>query len=223
MTFYLSFFVFILSLIAGLALMIAAKDMRRDKFLLLTAVHIIFLFGFIASLLLRKNDNADSYNYFFMTFICSGVILSGLAWRSFAPLFLKIYFSIFILTIPLFLFSPSMLLNFLLTMNYKETNGPVFKLEDKYFLEKQNNTQNGNGIPHYKIIVEHGIYHQTIQRDIIFGGKLDSIKMLDYQKGKSFQIRGYTSKSTYVSSEVDSTEVTIPLKVIKQGDVEYHL
>ena len=133
MSFYLSLFIFIISLICGLTLMIAAKDMRREKFLLLTSVHVIFLFAFIASLLLRKKDSPESYNYFFMIFICSGVILSGLSWRSKAPIPLKIYFSIFALTIPLFMFSPSMLLNFLLTMNYNSNNGPSFNIYQQYY------------------------------------------------------------------------------------------
>ena len=36
-------------------------------------------------------------------------------------------------------------------------------------------------------------------------------------------LRGYSGKTTFVSSEVDSADVMIFLKVVKQGDVEYHL
>ena len=75
MIFYLILFVFILSLIIGLILMITGKDMRREKFLLLSTIHLIFIFAFIASLILRKNDGIGEYNYFFTAFICSGIIL----------------------------------------------------------------------------------------------------------------------------------------------------
>lgn len=223
MIFYLSLFLFILSLIIGLVLMIAGKDMRRDKFMLLASIHIIFLFAFIASLLLRKNDGVFVYNYFFTTFICSGIILSGLSWRSRSPVILRLYFTIFALAIPLFLFSPSMLLNFLLTMNFSSSNGPSFHLDDRYFLETQSTSWKQDDKPHYKVILKHGLYHQTIQRDIVFGGKLDSVKVLKEDQGKSMLLRGYSGKTTFVSSEVDSADVMIFLKVVKQGDVEYHL
>jgi hypothetical protein len=223
MIFYFSLFIFIISLILGLALMIAGKNMRRDRFLLLTTIHVIFLFAFIASLLLQKQKEIVVNNYFFTAFICSGIIMSGLAWRSDSPKILRIYFSIFALTIPIFLISPSTLLNFLLTMNFKNTNGPVFELYDQYYLETQTTSRQADNFPHYKLTLKKGMFHQTIQRDISFSGKLDSIKVLEMEKEKSILVRGYTSVSTHVSVDVDSAEVLIPLKVVKQGDVEYHL
>ena len=36
-------------------------------------------------------------------------------------------------------------------------------------------------------------------------------------------IRGYTSKTTFVSNDVDSIEVMVKLKTYRPGDVEYHL
>lgn len=223
MSFYLSLFVFIASLIAGLALMIAGKDMKRDRFLLLSALHGIFLFGFIASILLKKNDSENIYNYFFMAFVCSGIILSGLSWRSQSPFALRIYFSIFILTIPMFLFSPSMLLNFLLTMNYSSTSGPVFQVTGRYFIERQTTTTSADGIPHYKLIVKKGMFHETILRDIIFGGTLDSLRLIEFEKGIGIKIRGYTSRTTHVSMDVDSADVEVTLISNKPGSVEYHL
>ena len=108
-------------------------------------------------------------------------------------------------------------------MNFTGTNSPVFNLKDQYFLETQNISHQHDDIPHYKLILKRGIFHETIQRDISFGGKLDSVNILDFDKGKSLLLRGYTSKNTYVSAEIDSAEVMILLKVTKQGDVEYHL
>ena len=202
--------------------MIAGKDMQREKFLLLASIHLIFLLAFIASLLLLKNNGVVVYNYFFTAFICSGIILSGLSWRSKSPVILRWYFSLFAFTLPLFLLSPSLLLNFLLTMSFSNT-GSSFHLYDKYFLETQNNSSQLKDYPRYKAILKHGIFHQTIQRDIEFGGILDSVKIIENEKGKILLLRGYTSKITRVSSDVDSADVTILLKVIKQGDVEYHL
>ena len=160
MVFYFSLFVFIISLIIGLALMIAGKNMKRDKFLLMTTIHVVFLFGFIASLLLQHQKETISHNYFFTAFICSGIIMSGIAWRSDSPKFLRVYFSIFVLTIPIFLISPSLLLNFLVTMNFKSSNGPVFNLTDQYYLETQTTSRQAENIPHYKLTLKKGMFHQ---------------------------------------------------------------
>jgi hypothetical protein len=223
MGFYFSLFIFIISLIIGLAIMIAGKNMRRDKFMLLTSLHVIFLFGFLASLLFQKSQGIVSNNYFFTAYICSGIIMSGLSWRSESPKILRIYFSIFALTIPVFLISPSLLLNFLVTMNFKSTNGPEFHLIDKYYLETQSTTRKADNFPHYKLIQKKGMFHQNIQRDISFNGKIDSVKVISIAKGKSILLRGYTSNRTYVSLDIDSTEVEVPLRVIRQGELEYHL
>ncbi len=203
--------------------MIIGKDMRREKFLLLSSIHLIFIFAFIASLILRKNDGIGEFNYFFTAFICSGIILSGLSWRSNSPVLLRLYFSIFIITIPLFLFSPSMLLNFLLTTNFKSSIGPAFHLQDQYFLETQSTSKILDNKPHYKLIFKRGIFHQTIQRDIVFGGKLDSVKVIEIVPDKNMILRGYSNKTTYVSSEIDSVDAKVLLKVVKNGDVEYRL
>jgi hypothetical protein len=150
-------------------------------------------------------------------------LLCGLAWRSECPKILRIYFSIFALTIPLFIFSPSMLMNFLLTMNYSSTNGPTFPLYGNYFIEEQNSGgQDGTSIK-YKVILKKGIFHQTIQRDISFEKKLDSIRVLEVNPGMNISLRGYTSTKTHVSSEIDSMDVVVPLFNDKPGSVQYQL
>lgn len=223
MSFYLSLFLFILSLIIGLAFMIGGKGMSRDKFMLLASMHGILFFAFIASLILRENNSFGINNYFFTAFICSGIMLSGLSWRCPAPIAMRIYFSLFTITLPMFLISPSMLLNFLLTMNYSSTNGPSFHLYQRYFIEEQGMQAGHSVVPHYKVILKRGIFHQTIQRDIEFGNKLDSIKVLTIDPGMTIDIRGYTSTRTYVSSKVDSMDVTIQLFDNKPGSVQYQL
>jgi hypothetical protein len=218
MTFYLSLFLFIISLITGLVLMISWRNLSRERFVLLATMHAILLMGFIASLLLRQEKNSP--NYFFMIFICSGVILSGLAWRSQAPKILRTYFSIFILTIPLFLLSPSRLLNFLLSMKFSTTTGPSFDLGSRFFLEKQHAATEK---PSYKVIRKRGFFHKTIQRDIQFGGELDSVRVLRFESGMFIHLRGFTSKKSYVSIKIDSTDAEVRLVSRKPGTIEYKL
>jgi len=222
MVFYLSLFIFIASLVIGLVLMISWRNLSRERFLLLTSIHSIFLVAFLASLFL-KGSVASGHNYFFTIYLCSGIVLSGLAWRSKAPKVLRGYFSIFLVTIPLFLLSPSRLLNFLHTMKFTNTTGASFDLGSRFFLEEQTSTTLQDGIPVYKVVRKNGFFYKTIQRDISFGGKLDSARVLDFQSNQFIRIRGYTSTVSYVSTEIDSSDTEVTLVKKGPGSIEYRL
>ncbi|MFZ7145818.1 MAG: hypothetical protein ACO1G6_10795 [Bacteroidota bacterium] len=221
MSFYIAIILFIVSVIAGLIISIIGKNTSKEKFFLYAAIHGMFLFAFIASLILQKDPHA--FNYFFLTYICSGLILSGLAWRSNTNTVLKIYFSIFIITIGMFILSPSRLVNFLLTTKYKDTLGESFLVKENFFLERQSSSMSSENMPLYKLIRKRGIFHSTIARDLNFNGQIDSIKVLDFDKSAQSIIRGYTSKSTYVSTIIDSSDVSISMKKKTQDGLEYKL
>ena len=222
MVFYLSLFIFIVSLVIGLVLMISWRNLSRERFLLLTSIHSIFLIAFLASLLL-KGSVSTGHNYFFTVYLCSGIVLSGLAWRSNAPKLLRAYFSIFILTIPLFLLSPSRLLNFLHTMKFTNTTGPSFELGSRFFLEEQSSAISQDGSPVYKVVRKNGFFYKTIQRDLSFGGKLDSVRVLDFESNQFIRLRGYTSSVSYVSTTIDSSDAEVTLVKKGPGSIEYRL
>ena len=123
----------------------------------------------------------------------------------------------------MFILSPSMLVNFLLTMKYTDVSGDSFLVRENFYLEEQNNYSDKNSFPHYKLIKKSGLFHSTIQRDLLFNGKLDSIKVLDFDKSDRGLIRGYTSSKTFVSTEIDSTDLEIILTKKSTDGVEYHL
>lgn len=224
MSFYLAIILFISSVIIGLVLMTILKNVSWEKFRLAALAHSMLLFAFVASLCLQKGKSeTGQFNYFFLIYFCSGVTLSGLVWRSRAPKWLRVYFSLFILGFPMFLFSPSMMVNFLLTTNYTDSLGPRFQVQGNLWLETQNTVMKTDSVPHYKLIRKRGLYRETLARDLVFGGKLDSIKVLDLQQGVSATLRGYTSTITYVSSDVDSMELEIPLVKYSRDNVEYRL
>jgi len=221
MSFYIAIICFLVSVSIGLLLLAAGNKISRQNLMLFGLFHTMLLFSFLASLVLSRGGDAP--NYFFLAYICSGVLISGPYVRSDFPLYLRIYFGLFALTLPLFLFSPSMLVNFLLTMSYSSSFGPKFPLVGKYYLEAQNVIKENDTNPHYKLMLKRGMYKQTIERDIMFNGKLDSVKVLDVNGAHSMRIRGYTSLTTYVSSMVDSLDVEVSLRKQKYGDVEYKL
>ncbi len=221
MSFYIAIIFFITAVVSGVISMIVGKNISKQKFILFAAIHGMLLFAFIASLILRKDPTA--YNYFFLIYICSGIVLSGIAWRSSIFIGLRIYFSLFAITIAMFILSPSRLVNFLLTTKYIETLGETFHVTENYFLERQNSSMHADDMPRYKLIRKRGIFHSSLQRDLNFNGKLDSIKVLEFDKSSLGLIRGYTSTKTFVSAQVDSADVEITLKKKTIDGLEYKL
>lgn len=221
MSFYIAIIIFITAVVTGVISMIVGKNISKEKFFLFAAIHGMLLFAFIASIILRKDPN--SYNYFFLIFICNGLVLSGIVWRSSIFIGFRIYFSLFALTIAMFILSPSRLVNFLLTTNYTDTLGETFHVTENFYLERQNSTMHADDIPRYKLIRKRGIFHSSLQRDINFGGKLDSIKVLEFDKSSLGLIRGYKSTKTFVSTQIDSVDVEIILKKKSNDGLEYKL
>jgi Ca2+/Na+ antiporter len=220
MAFYLGLFVFIISVVVGLIVLIAGKGLKNEKFLLLVTIHFLLLLASLAFFAIKKNESGQ-VNFFFMLLICSGLILSGLAWRSAVSKYFRYYFTLYMLSIPLFLISPSQLMNFLLTASFTGTHEPLVHLEGRYFLEKQNTSRKKNDTEYYKLILKKGMFHQTIQRDITFGNKLDSAKVIEFIEGQNMVVRGYTSVVTHVSSDIDSSDQTLQLLNKKAGEIEY--
>ena len=96
-------------------------------------------------------------------------------------------------------------------------------MKDNIYLERQSAAYNGNDQPLYKLIEKHGMFHQSISRDLDFKGRLDSIKLISYESHKAIDIRGYTSKKTYVSDETDSADLSIDLNQKKKDVIERKL
>lgn len=220
MIFYLSIAVYIGSVIAALVLMIAGRGMTLRQLLLLSATHGLFLVFFLITRLLA--DSTPSIQFPFLLFICSGTVLCGIVWRMNAPKPLRAYFSVFMLTFPLFLFSPSRFVNFLLTTKYVDSIGRSFPVKDAYYLEEQSPwARQGEQIA-YKLIAKKGMFHQTLCRDLDFKGALDSIHILDSKKD-SLQVRGFSHHTTFVSEQTDSTDIWLCLNPNRQPKIERKL
>jgi len=217
MNLYIAIILYILSIVAGLFLLASVKTIPKRRFFLLAALHFFFLVIFVLVKLIAYKSLSET-NWSFLLFICSGIVLAGLAWRSSVPALLRFYFSAFAFTLILFLFSPSRLMVFLLSGKYTETLGSTFPVRDEYFLEQQNTSS--TAFPTYKLIQKHGLFHQAIQRDIQFKGKLDSIRILEFTRGEKTIIRGYSSSITYVSTNTDSADATVPLVKMNQTTIE---
>jgi hypothetical protein len=212
---------YILSLVIALLFVFTAKKLHPGWFRMLAGIHLVLLVFFLFTFFAYDNESRPRLAFLF--FFCSGIIIGGLAFGMNKAIPFKIYFGLFDASVLLFLLSPSTLLNFLITAKLGQSDD-LIRVKEKYFLEIQNTFSTGSeNTIQYKLIRKTGMFHKTISRNINFNGKLDSVKVLDFQNEMAAEIRGYTSTKTFVTDEVDSTDVTINLNPTNKDVIQRRL
>jgi hypothetical protein len=216
---------YILSVVLALVFLFSGKNLRAGWFRIVASFHflvaVLFIFNFITS---DKYGSEETPKYFsFLLFICTGVVSCGLAFGVRAVLPFRIYFSVFGLSLVLFLVSPSTLFRFLITARLTNSEEQPLLVNNNIYLEKQNSSFNNDSCVLYKLVEKHGMFHQSIARNLDFKGSLDSIKIISFQSHKTVAIRGYTSKKTYVSAEKDSVDLNLDLNPKKKDIIERSL
>ncbi|MEO8150720.1 MAG: hypothetical protein ABI723_24015 [Bacteroidia bacterium] len=203
---------YILSLVAGLLLMIVGKKASESTFKKALLLHVLIAVVFIIALLIKSFSNSFniSATYFSLTFFCSGVALSGLIFRSKLNVLVKIYFGIFAASFLLFVSSPSTLFSIITKGKLKVENYDRFNIVDNYYLDKQSSfLGNKSSETKYKIVQKLGYFNKTISRDITFQNNLDSIKTLSFIQNKLATLRGYFQ----AENKTDSADVNVDLSI----------
>jgi len=221
MLLYVAIIGYILSNVIALALLFTGKKLNPGIFRLLATLHFVFGVFFIFNLITNKEETPRYVS--FLVFFCSGIITGGLALGTQKNIIIKVYFGLFCLSIFVFILSPSLLLNFLLTASFNR-HKDMMLLKENYFLERQTSTfsSDSSGVK-YKVIRKKGMFHETIARDLDFKGKLDSMKVLSYEDRKFILLRGYTSNKSFVEDKIDSVDVTIELIPTSKDLIERRL
>jgi hypothetical protein len=180
---------FITSLVGCLILTLSAKK-TEDKNLK-PAIRIHFLLGIIVLLFFTLNNNIEQFT---LAFFCYGLLLSGIIIRKNYHLLLKLYFGLFLLLLPFFVYSPSLLAYFI-TGNYNKVKSPqIINLKENYYLaEQQSMLGLNNELTTYKIYKKNGLYKKTILRNIDFGGKIDSTEVITFTDD-TLIIKGFLNK-----------------------------
>ncbi len=208
--------IYILSLVTGLVLMMVGARISKR---IINTLMIFHLLLFTAFLLVWRTGNDDqsffNHHFLFLFSICTGVILSGYALRMVANIILRIYFSLYLLTLPVFVYSPSTLISAIAFYKKADLAGkPYATGMENYYIEKHNSMlANMEGVILYKIVKRKAGITKTIARHIQLDCPPEHIG--------SFKITGDTlitflihcppgsSKSKEVSVEVKNTENTI--------------
>lgn len=221
MLLYVAIITYILSNIIALALVFTGKKLSPSWFRMLASLHLIFGLVFIFNLITNKEESPRYLS--FLIFFCSGIITGGLALGRETPLPLKIYFGLYCLSVFAFILSPSSVLNFLLTANVNQ-HDELLSVRENYFLEKQSSTfRTDSSGTSYKLIEKKGMFHKTIARDLMFGGNLDSFKVISYDPGMAVLVRGYVGTKNFVEERIDSTDIRIDLNPQKKDQIERRL
>ena len=167
---------FITSLVGCLILTLSSKKVSEKN--LKPAIIVHFVIGFLALLFTLLSSTIEKFN---LAFFCSGLLLSGIILRKNYHLLLKIYFGLFLLLLLFFVYSPSLLAYFI-SGNYSKVKSPqTINLKDNIYLaEQQSMLGLSNDFTTYKIYKKNGLYKKTLLRDIDFGGKIDSIQLINF-------------------------------------------
>lgn len=160
---------YILSIVAALILGMISKRFSEPALRLGLSIHV----GLIALTLLffLAFVEISTWHYLMLLSVCSGLALSGWVLRS--PTVhkaLKAYFGAWLLTVLLFLWSPSLL--FYTISGHLSDYRPEleFHLGSNTFLTEQQSMLNtGTSSGRFKVIRKYGIYNKTLVRNLDFG------------------------------------------------------
>lgn len=169
---------------------------------------LIIHFGLLAAALsLFTGHNHPVYvSLLFSAFIFTGILLFALIIRQNISLPLKIYSSVFILSLPLFIFSPSRLITFMTLGHLNAAHAGELHITDNYYLVKEHGMiqQNNNDVS-YKIIKRMGLFNKTLARSVQINFRPDSIKVLFLDNKSEMRLRVYHN----TAETIDSTDVSV--------------
>ncbi|MEO0312104.1 MAG: hypothetical protein RIQ89_1761 [Bacteroidota bacterium] len=154
MSFYITLIIYIVTAILALLLLAISKKVKPYIILLLSIVHMGALFLCILS---------DEAPWAPLVFLCCGLILAGCLLRNTKLILLKIYLSIFPLSIFVFMFRPSWLIN---TLSGNDSKHTSIHLSKNYYLESQA-MELTDGWQSFKLVKDYGIFYKSIKKDIV--------------------------------------------------------
>src|SRR5688572_8998187 len=110
MSTYLFISAYILSLLAALVLFITGKNRSRSGIGVVAVIHLACALWFLITCIRTPDDPG----YSFLAVLCSGLLGAGWLLRTTAVPALRIYFSLYLLTLLFFAWSPSRFTSFLI-------------------------------------------------------------------------------------------------------------
>ena len=196
---------YLVSLVATLTGSFFIRLIPSKVILMLTGIHFILLFIWIVTSFGSDSEVSGKGNFIFLACFCMGIIISAIMLRSGFHTLLKIYFSIFLISLPVFVIAPSRLLGFIVTGNFKTVNPQRYHLSENYYLVEQGRSPGTGDTVFYKLIREMGLFHATLSRNIMLPVSPDSVTSLRSFDKDSVPLRVYFHRQ----SQPDSFEILV--------------
>jgi hypothetical protein len=167
-------FFYLLSIIASLIVFLFNRHVSIVFSKIIVTLHLIT--GIMVLLLVFNESPITSWVSIF--FWCSGIYLAGDIVRKSFPLALKAYFIAFLLTLPVFIVSPSRIIQLVAGKGFGKPGEGRIRIVENYFLVKTSEPLDTNGFFRAKFIKEMGFFHKTMARDIPMPDKIDSTELI---------------------------------------------
>ncbi|MBK8874044.1 MAG: hypothetical protein IPN13_09035 [Bacteroidetes bacterium] len=214
--FILAITLYLVSMVATLVASFFEKHIPDRLVNTLIIFHwLVFIVWFLLRNPTHTVEEPGNSNYLFLTFFCSGILASGILLRKKYPIYLKGYFMLFLLSLPIFIVVPSRVLGFICSAQINAVSPPRIHLSENYYLVGQGSSKlpPEKGKEPFKLIREMGMFHKTLARDIMIPSPADSIILLEFKENENIFVRTYY----HGLSGPDSIDLNIILKSIKDS------
>lgn len=169
--FVATLFFYLLSVVCCLLLFLFSKNIPNTFTKSLMIVHFIGAIGYFVSRL--SMDQPPTW--LSIVFWCSGILLAGDVFRKAYAKWIKAYFLLFLITIPLFIFIPSRIILLVAGKAFGKPGEGRYRVVENYFLVRTSEPIDSMGLYRSKFIKEMGFFHKTIARGIPTPAVVDSI------------------------------------------------
>jgi hypothetical protein len=195
---------YILGLVAALVMALAAPRLPLRFLKAGLALHFLLLSGFgISAVFFPPAAPALC-----LAACCGALVWAGAIWRTPVPLVLRLYFGLYLLTLPLFLYAPSKTVR-LIAYQWSEAPARKFSLEGGLRLEPQEALIDRPGPVRYKIVRDYGLFYRTLERDLDFGFAPDSVQTLRYEPDSLIVLRAWAGAGRDRSVVVSDLKIDV--------------
>ncbi len=191
---------YLISIVTALVLAIFSRLVSIWVVRILVAVHAVLFIAWLAADNEGTIDQPALSNYLFLTFILTGLLLAGTTIRKPYSVVVKIYFSLFLLTLPVFIVSPSRVIGFIASGNPHAIDPKRYHLSENYYFVEQNYSNESSIDPKFKLIREMGAFHKTMARDIQLP-PCDSIHLIELKENEFIMFEIFSSGTGRVVTE----------------------
>lgn len=172
--FITTLFFYLLSVIGSLIVFLFNKHFPVTATKSIIAFHVVSGVTLLSFLLFAMDDSA----WISIFFWCSGIFLAGDTVRKSFHNLLKGYFLAFLLTLPVFIVSPSRIIHLVAGKGFGNPSEGRTRVVDNYFLVKTSEPVDSIGYYRAKFIKEMGFFHKTLARGIPIPNDFDSTSII---------------------------------------------